>query len=192
MKWFLTTTLTILITVNAGIVNAKDFLNGVIVKVADGDTATILTANEKYFEIRFYGIDTPETKNPKYGWPAQPFSKEAKAFTKKMIAGKIVSIRLKGDVTYGRLVGEIFIDGRSVNRELVRAGLAWWNKPYAKNDLDIARLAKKARKKKNGLWAGNNPISPWDWRNNKGYSKSLEPRAKESLNELRKIISNTE
>jgi len=77
-------------------------LNGIVIDVSDGDTATIITTEDEHFEIRFYGVDTPETKNTYLGWEAQPFSSEAKEFTKNMIDGKEVFVRLKGDVTYGR------------------------------------------------------------------------------------------
>jgi endonuclease YncB( thermonuclease family) len=40
---------------------------------------------------------------------------------------------------YGRLVGEVLLpDGRSLNRELIRAGLAWWYRSYAPKDTPLA------------------------------------------------------
>ena len=58
----------------------------------------------------------------------------------------------------------ILQDGRSLNRELVRAGLAWWYRQYAKKDADLARLEKEAREAKLGLWADADPVPPWAWR----------------------------
>jgi len=43
--------------------------------------------------------------------------------------------------------------GRSHNRELVRAGLAWWYRQYARNDRELQRLEAEARKAKRRLWA---------------------------------------
>jgi hypothetical protein len=66
---------------------------------------------------------------------------------------------------YGRLVGEVLLpDGRSLNRELVRTGLAWWYRPYAPNDPTLAQLEAEARTAKRGLWADAQPVPPWQWR----------------------------
>lgn len=143
-------------------------MNGVVVHVDDGDTAVVVDEEGERLDIRFYGIDTPETKNDKLGWDAQPYSADAKAFTMRMIKDQVVFVRLKGEQTYGRSVGEIFVNGQSVSRELARAGLAWWNKKYQKDDLDIARLVSEARDARKGLWADNSPVAPWKWRKTKG------------------------
>jgi len=152
------------------------FANGTVIRVQDGDTVVIRLDigaraidddDDGLIEVRFSGIDTPESEWPG-NWPAQPFSKESKEFTRGFVEKKIVTARLKGDVTYGRFVGEIFIDGRSLNRELVRSGLAWWNKSYERYDLDYQRLEAEARRKKVGLWSQPNPIPPWKWRRGEG------------------------
>ena len=90
-------------------------------------------------------------------------------FTREMVEQKIVTARLKGDVTYGRFVGELYRDGRSLNRELVRAGLAWWNKSYERYDLDYQRLEADARTRRVGLWSQSAPVPPWKWRRGTGH-----------------------
>ena len=66
---------------------------------------------------------------------------------------------------YGRTVGEVLLpDGRSLNRELVRAGLAWWYRRYAPDDQTLEQLEREARAAQRGLWADPNPVSPWKWR----------------------------
>ena len=48
---------------------------------------------------------------------------------------------------YHRTVGEVILpDGRSLNLELVKAGLAWWYVPYAKHDSRLADAEAAARK----------------------------------------------
>jgi len=65
---------------------------------------------------------------------------------------------------YGRTVGEVLLlDGRSLNRELVRAGLAWMYRRYT-NDQSLSDLEEEAQAARRGLWAGPNPIPPWEWR----------------------------
>jgi hypothetical protein len=66
---------------------------------------------------------------------------------------------------YGRLVGDVLLpDGRILNQELVKAGMAWWYRPYAPNDPTLAQLEAEARTAKRGLWADAHPVPPWQWR----------------------------
>ena len=55
-------------------------------------------------------------------------------------------------------------DGKSLNQELVRAGLAWWYRKYAPRDNKLEALEKQAKAAKRGLWKARKRISPWKWR----------------------------
>ena len=47
---------------------------------------------------------------------------------------------------YGRVVADVVLpDGRNLNRELVRAGLAWWFRRYAPSDQELECLEHEAR-----------------------------------------------
>lgn len=141
---------------------ASEWVNGIVVSVTDGDTAVVETTHQEILRVRFYGIDAPETENRL--WPAQPYSGESKAFMANLIGQQSVTVRLTGEQTYNREVGEIFVDGQSASRELIRAGLAWWNSKYAPLDTDLKRLEATARERKIGLWAEANPVPPWEYR----------------------------
>ena len=80
--------------------SAGDSIAGRVVSVADGDTITILTSENKQVKIRFAGIDTPEKK--------QEFGQKAKDFTASMVAGKNVNIDVETTDRYGRTVGFVF------------------------------------------------------------------------------------
>ena len=68
-------------------------------------------------------------------------------------------------VRYGRTVAVVILpDGRSLNAELVRAGLAWWYRRYAPDDETLERLEREAREARRGLWGDPEPIPPWEWR----------------------------
>ncbi len=58
----------------------------------------------------------------------------------------------------------ILPDGRVLNRELVRAGFAWWYRRYAPDDEMLAQLEQEAREAQRGLWADAEPVPPWEWR----------------------------
>ena len=133
--------------------------SGKVVAVKDGDTLEVLT-NRVPVRVRLYGIDCPEK--------GQAFGQKAKRFTSDLVFGKTVKVREKDRDRYGRTVGEVIIeDGRSLNRELVRAGLAWWYQRYAPKEADLQALERDARKARAGLWADADPVPPWKWRKGK-------------------------
>ncbi len=78
---------------------------------------------------------------------------------------KTVTVRVHDVDRYGRQVAEIILPGgRNLNQEIVRAGLAWWYRQYARHDKELERLEAEARAAKRGLWADKAPVPPWDFR----------------------------
>jgi micrococcal nuclease len=126
-----------------------------VVGISDGDTIRVL-ASGKEIKIRLASIDCPERK--------QPFGKKAKRFARDIVAGKIVEIEPVTKDRYGRTVAWVIADGKNVNKELVRAGLAWWYRKYAPNDAELEQLEKEAREAGRGLWVEPNQMPPWEWR----------------------------
>lgn len=123
--------------------------------VIDGDTVEVLQAG-KACRVRLAGIDCPEK--------GQPFGMKAKQFTSDLAFDKEVRVLDQGKDRYGRTVGEVILpDGRSLNRELVRAGLAWWYWQYSKDE-SMGALEAEAKAAALGLWADKNPVPPWEWR----------------------------
>jgi len=132
-------------------------LTGRVVKVTDGDTITILVNGGKQERIRLLDIDAPEKK--------QPYCEKARAYLSGMVAGKTVSVEFKNRDKYGRILGTVFVDGKNVNEEMVRAGLAW-NYHYSKNKR-FAELEDEARRKRLNIFSDTKPISPYDYRKGK-------------------------
>ncbi len=133
----------------------KEF-SGAVVGVSDGDTITVLH-NGKGERIRLHGIDCPEKR--------QAFGNRAKQFTSTLVFGNTVTVQVLDRDRYGRTVGEVLLpDGRSLNRELVKAGFAWWYWRYTPDDETLAQLEREARAGKRGLWADPHPVPPWEWR----------------------------
>ncbi len=115
------------------------------VNIVDGDTVDV-SRDGATIRIRLEGIDCPE-KN-------QPFAAEAKAFTANLINGKSVTVIAKEKDDYGRTVARIFVDGRDVSVELLKAGLATHYKKY-NSDWLLEVLEKQARAEKVGMWASS-------------------------------------
>ena len=114
--------------------NAETLYDYKIIRVIDGDTveieANFLPAPLKpSLKLRIYGIDTPEKKSRAKCDLEAELSKKATAFTQKVInesISKKIKIR-KWDKYGGRVLGDIILDGKSLELLLLNEGLA---KPY--------------------------------------------------------------
>jgi len=128
--------------------------SGQCVGVADGDTIKVIHYG-KPEKIRLYGIDCPEKK--------QAYGKKAKQFTAKLVFKQIVNVKPVTTDRYGRTIAWLYVGDKSLNKELLKAGLAWHYKRYSQDE-DLAVLEAEARKNKIGLWNDKHPMPPWDFR----------------------------
>ncbi|MDI3322003.1 thermonuclease family protein [Pinibacter soli] len=133
-------------------------ITGKVIAVKDGDTIEVLYDGQP-LTIRFAHIDCPELKR------RQPFGQDAKKFTSEHCFGQTVTVLNEGEFDrYKRLIGVIINErNENINKELVKAGLAWHFKKYS-TDTSYDSLELIARQNKIGLWIDPDPISPWDWR----------------------------
>lgn len=137
----------------------NETIYGKVVRVADGDTITLLVDGTKQVKVRLYGIDCPEYK--------QDFSQVAKDFTAEKCFQQNVSIEVKDIDKYGRIVGRVILpNGEILNEELLKAGLAWHYKHFDKSE-KLAQLERIAQEKKIGLWSITKPVEPWNFRRKK-------------------------
>ena len=131
-------------------------LSGRVVGISDGDTISVMHDGQAV-KIRLYGIDAPEK--------GQAFGTKAKQFVSAMTFGKEVKVEVKDYDRYGRTVADVFLpDGRNLNREIVKAGFAWWFRKYAPKDAELESLESEARAARRGLWADPRLVPPWEWR----------------------------
>jgi len=136
-------------------------VDGTVVVVHDGDTLTVAHNGGKE-KVRLQGVDCPEL--------AQQYGRQAKQFTTRLCLGKAVTVKVVTKDQYGRSVGYVTLpDGKSLNQELVRNGMAWWYEQYARGDRTLEGLQEEARKERRGLWAEKDPVAPWTYRRNNGY-----------------------
>jgi hypothetical protein len=138
----------------------------------------------KAVKVRLYGVDAPEK--------AQAFGTQARKFTGDMVFQQTVTVVIRSTDRYSRLVGEVLLpDGRSLNQELVRAGLAWWYRQYAPQDTTLAQLEAEAQTAKRGLWADAHPVPPWEWRKGgREPARASEPLASATPSTAGAIIGN--
>jgi len=125
----------------------------------DGDTIDI-TLNGRHDTVRFIGVDTPETHDPRK--PVQCYGPEAAAHTKAMLEGQ--NVRLAADPQdsdrdkYGRLLRYVYLpDGTLYNAQLIAEGwgFAYTIFPFSKLE-DFRALQVSAKAVNHGLWSACN------------------------------------
>ena len=142
-----------LVLLIAPILSAETY-TGKCIGVSDGDTISVMKAG-RAVKIRLEGIDCPEL--------GQDFGTRAKQFTSGMVYGKDVEVKEYGRDIYRRIVARVYVEGKDLCLELVKAGLAWHFKKYS-SDPVLAEAEGQARKQKVGLWSMPTPIPPWEFR----------------------------
>lgn len=124
-----------------------------VVRVVDGDTIDV-EINGKTEPVRYIGIDTPETVDPRK--PVQCFGVEASKKNKELVEGKM--IRLEKDITdrdkYNRLLRYVWLGDTLINQSLVEQGYAksYSYPPDIKYQDKFVAAEKQARDNKLGLW----------------------------------------
>ncbi len=84
-----------------------DTLTGKVVKVADGDSITVLDSTNTQHRIRLQGIDAPERK--------QAFGNASRKHLAILVTGKTVTVQWNKRDRYRRIVGFVIVDGQDVN-----------------------------------------------------------------------------
>lgn len=138
-----------------------------VTRVIDGDTL-IANCNNAEVRIRMCGIDSPELK--------QEGGQESKQFVEKLIQdhGSQVSILPVSVDFYGRIVAEIFVDPFGIplliQGESLKNGQSYLYVQYLNScpskDLMIQESA-IAQLERRGVFANQNAIKPWEFRQNK-------------------------
>lgn len=127
-----------------------------VVKVADGDTITVIDSDKHTSRVRLWGIDAPEK--------AQAFGNASREHLAALVAGKDVRLVEYGRDRYGRILAEVFVGDENVCLKQVLDGYAWHYVYYAPKALSFADAEKSARQQRIGLWKDSNPIPPWQFR----------------------------
>ena len=139
---------------NSPTVDPAKIETGRVVKIVDGDTLELRTADAT-LRIRLVGIDAPEA--------GQPFSRQARDYLGQLCFGQIAHIMVLGKDCYDRVLGDIYCGETWVNGEMVKAGMAWWYRQYSESP-ELEQLESLARQQSRGLWADARPTPPWEYR----------------------------
>ena len=138
-----------------------------VVHVVDGDTLDVDAYDDVRHKpstrIRLWGVDTPETVDPRKSKPDH-FGPEASAFTKALAKDANVLLELDPTRTrdndkYNRLLAYVVLpDGNMLNRVLVEEGYGYADPRYDhKYKREFERLMKQAKSAGRGLWKDVRP-----------------------------------
>lgn len=138
-----------------------DVISGRVVHVADGDTITVLDVSKVQHKVRLAGIDAPEK--------SQSFGQKSRDSLEELVAGKTVIVETHKKDRYGRHIGKVLVNGKDMNVEQIRRGLAWFYRQYEQELLAVDRQLYDraeidARNFRKGLWSDTKPTPPWEFR----------------------------
>lgn len=191
MRLFIALWCCIALSAQAEIFSAK------VIVVMDGDTVMVLREDGseaaglhlerqlavppirsvQKIKVRLANIDAPEKE--------QSFGKQSRDSLLELVGKKQVQIDSQAVDQYGRIVGLILLDGRNINQEQVKRGMAWaatgWREsrltvpglpagresgsiPPAESSNSYLVLQNRAQQERRGLWAQTDPQAPWQWR----------------------------
>lgn len=157
--------------------------SGTVGLVQSGDILFVMKESVP-IKVHLFGVDAPEV--------LQNYGADAKAFTRELCLQKRVKVDILGEDAIKTNLGVITLpDGKVLNEELVRNGLAWWHEQYAPENIKLKTLHEQAKSSGIGLWAEANPISPWDYRQNKTSTETNSSSAQQRIDQPN-IINNKE
>jgi micrococcal nuclease len=128
-------------------------LEGVVVRVVDGDTIHVRVA-DRVEKVRYIGVNTPEVHHPTKG--EEPGGRQAMTINRTLVEHR--AVRLETDVRsrdrHGRLLAYVWVGDVMVNAELVRRGYAqvMTVPPNVRHQALFVKLQRDAREREQGLW----------------------------------------
>ena len=129
-------------------------ITGKVVGVSDGDTITVLDADQVQHKVRLAGIDAPEKK--------QAFGQKSKEALSDCAYGQQVEVQGSKLDRYGRLIGKVLVKEQDCNLRQIPLGMAWHYKLYMKEQALEDRILytneeNLAKNNKLGLWSDPTP-----------------------------------
>jgi len=147
--------------------SAPGYIPVELVTTIDGDTIRVMYEGKER-KLRYLLIDTPELNHKQQG--KQPFAEEATKRNDELLKSGNVEIEFdigEREDKYGRLLAYVYVDGKSVQQQLIEEGLARVAYIYPPNTkhLDPFKDAEgKAQQSGIGIW------SIEDYVTNRGFS----------------------
>jgi endonuclease YncB( thermonuclease family) len=128
-----------------------------VIDCHDGDTCQVVLDDGQVADVRLYGVDAPELR--------QPGGEAARAALLRLTRPGDISVTAVTRDRYGRLVARLRGMSGDVSGAMVRDGHAWVDPRYctAAECVVWIQWQDAARAAGRGLWAGP-AVPPWEWR----------------------------
>ncbi len=154
---------------------AAEPVEGRIVEVGAGDTATLELAGGIRRSLRLHAVAAPTGR--------QPWAAESRRALAALVQGRTVRFEALREDAYRRLIGKLLVappdcaapcaPTRDAGLAQLEAGLAWWYREERKqqtlHDQGYYEYADfDARQQRRGLWQDTAPVAPWEWRKRQG------------------------
>lgn len=130
-------------------------ISGTVITVIDGDTITVSDEARKRYRVRLAGVDAPAAK--------QAFGLESARSLAALCYRKAAKVEWKEKKSSVHL-GQVTCEDKDAGAEQVRRGLAWVSPQQLTAGSALPEMEAYARLRKIGLWADENPVPPWEWR----------------------------
>src|SRR6185312_8979384 len=135
-------------------------IQGKVVEILDGERLSLTSVNQS-FKVKLIAVAAPA--------PRQPFADVAKQHLSDLVVGKYVVVHFSGMTREGFVLGRVVARDMDVGEQMIRDGVAWYNKVEATGFTEIQKQEyfgseQAARSEARGLWKDPNPVSPWDFR----------------------------
>jgi micrococcal nuclease len=131
-------------------------LEGVVVRVVDGDTVHVRLGG-RIEKVRYIGVNTPEIHHPSKG--EEPGGRRAYEVNRRLVDGKRVWLELDVQARdrHGRLLAYVWTSDAMINAELVRLGYAqvMTVPPNVRHQALFVKLQRDARQAGRGLWSAS-------------------------------------
>lgn len=156
----LITLIPILLFFETACAQSGDF-SGKVIKIADGDTFTVLTEDMAQVRIRINGIDAPESK--------QAYGQKSRQWLADKIFGKTVQLTNTSQDRYGRTVATVILKDEDIGLSSILAGMAWHYSRFFESE-QYAAAQREAQQERRGLWQDPNPINPYEYRKTNSHN----------------------
>lgn len=128
-----------------------------VVSVSDGDTIKVRNPEWKIETLRILGFDAPESFDTRFGY-IECYGKEASDFLRKYLpVGTNVEIIYHGKDKYKRDLAEVFVNGESIAKTMLKNGYGWVYRGGIEpsNYRELLEIENSLKNSNIGLWANN-------------------------------------
>src|SRR5947209_1836511 len=151
----------IILTIFCSLLSVKaNTIQGRVVEIHDGKTMTVENTGRQ-IKVALKLAAPPETD--------QPFADIARVHLSGLVLNRQVRVEYTGLGAGAILMGRVFCDDRDIGLQMIRDGVAWFDRSYESELTEAERQVyanseQAARNEHRGIWQDPSPVAPWEWR----------------------------